>query len=107
MLGKFLAEILGTFIFLSVIITSGHATSRCADALTWIKIGLALAVSILLVGYVSGGHLNPAVSFMFYLNKDIDITGLFVYIVGQIIGATLAYFYYVFLNKTHKNLFSK
>ena len=107
MLDKFFAEILGTFIFLSVIITSGHATSRAADALTWIKIGLALSVSILLVGYISGGHLNPAVSFMLYLNKDIDITALFVYIVGQIIGASLAYFYYLFLNNSHKKLFVK
>ena len=107
MLDKFFAEILGTFIFLSVIITSGHATSRSADALTWIKIGLALSISILLIGFVSGGHLNPAVSFMFYLNKDIDFMNLIVYIAGQIIGAILAYFYYLFLNKTHKTLFTK
>jgi len=106
MLDKFFAEILGTFIFLSVIITSGHATSRCSDALTWIKIGLALSVSILLVGYVSGGHLNPAVSFMFYLNKDIQLEGLIIYILGQLIGATLAYFYFLFLNNNNPGLFT-
>ena len=102
MIGKFFAEIVGTFIFLSVIITSGHATSRCADALTWIKIGLALSVAILLVGAVSGGHLNPAVSVMLYLNKDIDVEALVVYIIGQLIGAVLAYFYYVYLQKYHR-----
>lgn len=101
MIDKFFAEILGTFIFLSVIITSGHATSRCSDSFAWIKIGLALSVSILLVGFVSGGHLNPAVSFMLYLNDDLKLEGLFVYIVAQIIGATLAYFYYIFLKKIH------
>lgn len=97
MFDKFLAETIGTFIFLAVIITSGHATSRCSDALTWIKIGLALSVSILLVGFISGGHLNPAVSFMFYLNNDIQIEGLAVYIIGQLCGATLAFFYYKYL----------
>ena len=102
MIGKFFAEIVGTFIFLSVIITSGHATSRCADALTWIKIGLALSVAILLVGAVSGGHLNPAVSVMLYLNKDIDVEALVVYIIGQLIGAVLAYFYDVYLQKYHR-----
>jgi aquaporin Z len=102
MIGKFFAEIIGTFIFLAVIITSGHATTRCADALTWIKIGLALSVAILLVGAVSGGHLNPAVSVMLYLNKDIDVEALVVYIIGQLIGAVLAYFYYVYLQKYHR-----
>lgn len=105
MLEKFIAEIIGTFIFLGVIITSGHATSRCADALAWIKIGLALSISILLVGFVSGAHLNPAVSFMLFLNKDIDIKELFIYIIAQIIGAILAYLYYLFLNNNYKNLF--
>jgi len=106
MLDIFFAETLGTFIFLSVIITSGHATSRSSDALTWIKIGLALSVSILLVGYISGGHLNPAVSFMFYLNKDIQLEALIVYIAGQLIGATLAYFYFLFLNNNKLGSFT-
>jgi aquaporin Z len=104
MIGKFFAEIIGTFVFLSVIITSGHATTRSADALTWIKIGLALAVAILLVGMVSGGHLNPAVSFMLYLNKDIDVETLVVYIIGQLIGALLAFFYYVYIHKYHPKI---
>jgi aquaporin Z len=104
MIGKFFAEIIGTFVFLSVIITSGHATTRSADALTWIKIGLALAVAILLVGMVSGGHLNPAVSFMLYLNKDIDVETLVVYIIGQLIGALLAFFYYIYIHKYHPKI---
>ena len=103
MLDKFFAEIVGTFIFLSVIITSGHATSRCSDALTWLKIGLALSISILLVGFVSGAHLNPAVSFMLFLNKDIDLYGLIIYILAQMVGAFLAYLYYLFLKNQYKN----
>ena len=101
MLDKFCAEVVGTFVFLAVIITSGHATERCSDALTWIKIGLALGISILLVGIVSGGHLNPAVSFMLYLNNDIKLETLGVYIVAQLVGATLAYFYYMFLKQSY------
>jgi len=103
MLDKFLAELIGTFIFLSVIITSGHATSRCADSFVWIKIGLALSVVILLVGALSGGQLNPAVSVMLYLNKDINLQQLILYIIAQIIGAILAYFYYIYLKTYYKN----
>jgi len=102
MLSIFFAELIGTFFFLSIIIISGHATSRCEDSLTWIKIGLALSVSILLVSRISGGHLNPAVSYMLYLNKDISIEKLYVYIIAQIIGGSLAFGYYYYLKKYHK-----
>ena len=58
---KFVAELVGTFIFLGVII---HVVNK-NEQIGWIKVGLALSVAILLVGNVSGGHFNPAVSFMF------------------------------------------
>ena len=105
MLEKFIAEIIGTFIFLGVIITSTHSSSKYVDSFAWIKIGLALSICILLVGFISGPHLNPVVSFMFFLNKDIDIKELFIYIVAQIIGSILAYLYYLFLKNNYKSLF--
>jgi aquaporin Z len=94
MIAKFLAEILGTFVFLSVIIISANPKTLCEDSWTWLKIGLGLSVSILLVGAISGAHLNPAVSFMLYLNNDINIETLLAYIVAQLIGGALAFFYY-------------
>lgn len=103
MIDIFLAELLGTFIFLSIIITSGHATSRANDSLIWIKIGLALSISILLVGFISGGMLNPAVSIMLYINKDISIEKMLLSICGQLLGALLAYFYYQYI----KNYYPK
>jgi glycerol uptake facilitator-like aquaporin len=103
MLDVFFAELIGTFVFLAVIITSGHATTRSKDALTWIKIGLALSISILLVGFISGGMLNPAVSLMLYINKDITIEKMSISIIGQIIGAILAYFYFQYINTYYKN----
>lgn len=103
MLNVLLAEFIGTFIFLGVIITSGHATNRSNDALTWIKIGLALSVAILLVGFVSGGQLNPAVSLMLYLNKDITMEKMGFSICGQLLGAIMAYFYYQLIKKYYSN----
>jgi glycerol uptake facilitator-like aquaporin len=103
MLNILLAEFIGTFVFLGVIITSGHATSRSNDALTWIKIGLALSVAILLVGFVSGGQLNPAVSLMLYMNKDITMEKMGFSICGQLLGAVMAYFYYQFIKKYYSN----
>ena len=103
MLDIFCAELIGTFVFLGVIITSGHATTRSKDALTWIKIGLALSVAILLVGFISGGMLNPAVSLMLYINNDISMEKMIISIFAQIIGAILAYFYYVYIKTNYKN----
>ena len=93
---KFIAEVIGTFVFLGVIIVSvaGKSLTVADKAETWIKIGLALSVAILLVGNISGSHLNPAVSLMFYLHKDLSFEELMIYILAQLIGAFLAFTMY-------------
>jgi aquaporin Z len=93
---KFLAEVIGTFVFLGVIIVSvaGKSLTVADKAVTWVKVGLALSIAILLVGNISGSHLNPAVSLMFYLHKDLNAEELIIYIVAQFIGAILAYMMY-------------
>jgi aquaporin Z len=93
---KFISEVIGTFVFLGIIIISvvGKSLSVADKAETWIKIGLALSISILLVGNISGAHLNPAVSLMFYLHKDLNAEELIIYIMAQFIGAILAYMMY-------------
>ena len=50
MLSKYLAEFVGTMFFLLVILSTG------GEALV---AGAALAIAIMVVGKVSGGHLNP------------------------------------------------
>ena len=54
MLNKLLAEFLGTMFFLYVILATGDA----------VAIGLALMIAIFVLGKVSGGNFNPAVSVM-------------------------------------------
>lgn len=93
---KFVAEVIGTFVFLGVIIVSvaGKSLTVADKAETWIKIGLALSVAILLVGGISGANLNPCVSIMFYLHKDLTFEELMIYILAQVIGAFLAFTMY-------------
>jgi glycerol uptake facilitator-like aquaporin len=99
---KFLAELIGTFVFLGVIIinVSGKSLSIFEKAENWLKIGLALSIAILLMGGISGGHFNPAVSVMFYLHKDLTNEELMIYILAQLIGAVLAYMMYKMLYTT-------
>ena len=78
---KFFVEFIGTFIFLSVILTTGEA----------FPIGLALAVVIYFGGKVSGGNYNPAVSTMMYLKQKLDTPHYIGYVVAQILGGIAAY----------------
>lgn len=96
MIKKFVAEMVGTFIFLGVIIVtvSGNSSTIYERAEAWIKIGLALSIAILLLGKISGGHFNPAVSFMFYLNNNLSKKDLLLYIIAQLVGATIALLFY-------------
>ena len=89
-LTKIIAEFVGTFVFIGVVLSSGEP----------IPIGLALAVVIFLIGKVSGGHFNPAVSIMFYLQKSLSSNDLLPYIGAQILGGVAAYY---FFNMTEQN----
>jgi glycerol uptake facilitator-like aquaporin len=90
----FLAELVGTFVFLSIILTTvkeGASTQKKGAAdLGWLRIGLGLSAAILLVGFISGGHLNPSVSFVFFLNNQLSFSNMIIYIIAQFIGAYLA-----------------
>lgn len=96
---KFLGEFLGTFFFTSVIIVSveGFSDKIVEKSHAYLRIGLALAVAIILVGGISGGHLNPAVSFMFWLNQDLNAPHLAMYVIAQLLGASASFLFYKYL----------
>jgi aquaporin Z len=81
---KYVTEFIGTFIFLSVILATGAA----------LPIGASLAVAIWFGGKISGGHFNPAVSVMMFLNKKLSAGDLPLYIVAQVLGGVAALFFY-------------
>ena len=74
---EYLVEFIGTFFLLTVIILIGNP----------IVIGLTLAAMIAMGGKISGGHFNPAVSFIMYYNKKIDLIKLILYIIVQLFAA--------------------
>ena len=72
-----LAEFLGTFLLvLSVLASGGNA---------WI-VGGTLALVILLVGAMSGGQVNPAVSVAMFLKGALSSQELLAYAGVQILG---------------------
>lgn len=85
MLPLVLAESLGTFFFVSVILATAGV-----EAVAPVLIGLALAVAIYFTSKASLGNLNPVVTIALLLRGDLDLPSAAVYIVSQLIGAVLA-----------------
>lgn len=90
---KYVTEFIGTFIFLTIILNAVKQNSTM-KAFAPLAIGLALTAVIEFGGTISGGHFNPAVSLMFYLQKDISSSDLLPYIGSQILGALAAKYFF-------------
>tara|TARA_Y100001970_G_C14252311_1_gene872756 strand:+ start:1174 stop:1440 length:267 start_codon:yes stop_codon:yes gene_type:complete len=85
----FFVEFIGTFVFLSVIIITGDP----------LAIGLTLASMAWFGGKISGGHFNPAVSIMMFMNNKINLQKLIFYILVQILGGLAALMLYKNIKK--------
>jgi aquaporin Z len=79
-MNKFIAEFIGTFVLVYVILATGQP----------LAIGLALALIIMVIGGISGGHVNPAVSFAMYLGGKLSQEDLIPYIIAQVSGGIVA-----------------
>jgi aquaporin Z len=88
-----IAEFIGTLLFVfigagSVVIsTAGVVSANLGIALAH---GIGLAVIVTIMMPVSGGHINPAVSFGLWVGKQIDGVTLGRYVLAQLLGAVLA-----------------
>lgn len=77
---KYLAEFFGACFFLYVILATGNA----------IAIGATLAIIIMVIGPISGAHVNPAVTFAMAYSGKIAIKEILPYCLAQILGALTA-----------------
>jgi aquaporin Z len=89
-MNNYLAEFLGTLLLVYVIFATGN----------WIAIGAALAIAVLLLGPVSGGAFNPAVTISLYAAGKLQKSDVIPYIILQILGGLTAFYLYnKFVNK--------
>ena len=79
-MNKYIAEFLGTMFLLYIILAIGKP----------VAIGLALIAAIMMVGNISGAHLNPAVSIMMVLAGRLSMKELAPYVLAQVAGAVVA-----------------
>lgn len=97
MLRALLAEFIGAFFFISVIlvITSQYP----GNIFVPIVIGLALALAIYFVSAASLGSFNPAVTLALYSRGDLSGNMAVLYIIAEIFGAMLAFVWWSYIFK--------
>ncbi|MBR3537836.1 MAG: aquaporin [Eubacterium sp.] len=89
---KYIAEFIGT----CILVTLGCGTAMLVGCnaehgggyiLTALAFGLAIVAMAYGVGNISGGHVNPAVSFAVFINGGMDLTDFCGYFISQCLGA--------------------
>ncbi|KAK3086071.1 hypothetical protein FSP39_013066 [Pinctada imbricata] len=84
------AEFVGTLLLVFV---------GCGSCIQWVKdtdvvqislcFGLSVATIVWIIGHVSGGHINPAVTTAFFITRRISLARAVMYIVSQCVGAII------------------
>jgi glycerol uptake facilitator-like aquaporin len=92
-----LAEMVGTFIFLSCVLCTTSNSSESSYFLAPIVIMFGIVAGLYISSKISGGHLNPAISIMLYFKGGIPLMTTVGYIISQVIGGLLALLVHTFL----------
>lgn len=90
-----LAEFLGTFMLALAVLVVGNLFG--AGTAAWyvsLSAGVALVLIVTNLGYISGAHVNPAVTIGLWTLKKINTTNALVYIASQLLGGATALLFY-------------
>ena len=86
------AEALGTAMLVGTVVGSGIMADRLSDDVAvsllgnTLPTGAILVVLITILGPISGAHFNPAVTFVFWLKRELGLAVAGAYIVSQVLG---------------------
>src|SRR2546425_3566366 len=83
-----IAEFIGTFTLIFVGV--GAIYQNAGLLAVAFAHGLTIAVMVSATGAISGGHLNPAVTFGLWVGGKIELARSLAYWVGQLLGAVAA-----------------
>ena len=89
-LNGFIAEFIGTFALVWVILITAKISHRKGSKWYGLAIGMIVMICAFLVGHISGGAFNPAVSLGFVFSKMAGWSTLYIYLLGQITAAVIA-----------------
>lgn len=101
-IGMVMAEFVGTLTLASLVLAQANAVGAILTS-TWFvaaTAGLTLAVLVLALGRVSGGHFNPAVTVGSWSVRKTETTTALVYIAAQMFGGLLALVLFQYFSNT-------
>lgn len=89
---KLLAEFIGTFMLVAVVVGSGAMAQNLSKDLgvqlliNAVATILALGILIFIFSSISGSHFNPAVTLVEFVQRNISLKEAFGYLLAQVIG---------------------
>lgn len=89
---RLVAEFLGTGLLVCTVVGSGIMADKLSDDIAvsllgnTLPTGAILVVLITILGPISGAHFNPAVTFAFWLKREIKLPAVSQYVIAQILG---------------------
>lgn len=89
-MNKLLAEFLGTLLICAVALLAGNV----------LAVALAVAAMTYALGYISGGHFNPAISLAVWLRGQLDKQEMLRFAAAQAVGAMGAFLLYKILQES-------
>lgn len=93
---RYISEFIGTFILVFAGTGAIVVNQLTGGDITHVGISMTFGLAVMLVvfstGYISGAHINPAVTLAFAVNKRFPMSQVPPYLVAQILGATFASF---------------
>lgn len=94
--GAFVGELVYTFALVTAVLNTATTKSQENNSYFGISIGFVVLVGALVVGPVSGGSFNPAVTMLTFIGGDFD--DLWVLWIGPLLGGVLASFVFRLTN---------
>lgn len=90
----FVAEVIGTMILILLgcgvvagVVLKGNKSEGAGWMVITMGWGLGVTMGVYAAGWVSGAHLNPAVTFAMLLDGTIDVPTALIYVAGECVGA--------------------
>ena len=91
---KYISELFGTFILVftgtcTAVMVGMNPDANVGTFGIAVSFGLAVIAAAYSIGHISGGHLNPAVSWAMFMDKRLSFKDFIMYSISQIIGGIL------------------
>lgn len=92
------AEFIGTLILSLVVLSAAKYFNFTAPWYVGLAVGISMMTLVLVLGRISGAHLNPAITIGLWSLRKIETSRAVVYISAQLLGGAVALLFFEYLS---------